>query len=185
MAEASRVSWNAPATRWIKQNSFSWFWEKVFAVTMTLTFGYQNLITFFSPVTFFFNWRIWYFSKQLWVLDWNCARHIEREGGRRREWDGDHKHLSSGMRQVFNLRIKTVWKFISMLMALCLSRPDEASSSEEEEEEIHLNCCHNNTQPISIRTLLPQSEKTFNGTWLTIKHHQALQSNHLSTALSM
>lgn len=136
---------------------------------------------------FLFNSRIYFLTALGFGLK-QYARHRERGGGRKRERDGDHKHLSSRMRQVFNLRIKTVWKFISMLMALCLSRPDEATSSDEEgeeEEEIHLNYCHNNTQSISIHTLLPQREKTFNSTWLTIKHHQALQSNHLTTAVSM
>lgn len=69
-------------------------------------------------------------------------------------WESAQKHLSGRMRQVFNLRIKTVWKFTSMLMALCLSLPDEASSSAQD-EEIHLKRCHNNAQWIFIVILLP------------------------------
>lgn len=73
----------------------------------------------------------------------------EREGERH----GAQKHLSSRTRQVFNLRIKTVWKFISMLMALCLSLPDYSSA--QAGEEIHLKHCHNNAQWIFIGILLP------------------------------
>lgn len=54
-------------------------------------------------------------------------------------WDRKRDEQSCSMKQVFNLRNKKVWKFISMQMTLSLSVADAASSTAQEEEELHLN----------------------------------------------
>lgn len=84
---------------------------------------------------------------------------------------------SSGMRQVFNLRIKTVWKFISMLMTLWLHVADEASSTAQEEKK-------NSTWITVIEIIFSfcshwrgekKKEITFSGPRSNRKNHHALR----------